>query len=70
MTSIPKKSQITKNSTVYIETKQNQGTGNLIEGIVDKILTPGESHPYGIKVQLQDGTVGRVKNLSNMSKSS
>ena len=30
-------------------------------GIVQDILTKSQTHPYGIKVRLQDGTIGRIK---------
>jgi uncharacterized repeat protein (TIGR03833 family) len=63
MSGIPIKSQIRKGTSVSIETKDNQGTGKLTIGIVKEILTSSESHPYGIKVRLQDGNVGRVKQI-------
>jgi len=46
---------------VKIESKTDQGTGKLTEGIIENILTPGNSHPYGIMVQLTNGIRGRVK---------
>lgn len=48
---------------VEIVLKSNQRTGELTQGIVAKILTKSVSHPYGIKVQLASGLVGRVKNI-------
>jgi uncharacterized repeat protein (TIGR03833 family) len=41
--------------------KKNQGSGALTQGIISKVLTKSMSHPYGIKVQLASGLVGRVK---------
>ncbi|TXD66512.1 YwbE family protein [Polaribacter glomeratus] len=35
----------------------------LTQGIVAKILTKSVTHPHGIKVQLESGLVGRVKNI-------
>ena len=61
MIDLPKRNQITKGCNVSIETKQNQGTGKLVEGIVENILTSSEFHPHGIKVRLHDGQIGRVK---------
>ena len=61
--SVPSRNQIDVKSHVLIETKQNQGTGKLIKGIVSDILTYSETHPYGIKVRLEDGQVGRVKEI-------
>ncbi|CAG9611490.1 MULTISPECIES: YwbE family protein [Bacillus] len=48
---------------VDIVLKQDQRTGKLTRGIVKDILTNSPSHPHGIKVRLQDGQVGRVKNI-------
>jgi uncharacterized repeat protein (TIGR03833 family) len=41
--------------------KQDQGSGQLTEGVVAAILTKSPDHPHGIKVRLQTGEVGRVK---------
>jgi len=49
--------------TVSIVLKQHQKTGELTEGIVFRILTKSKSHPHGIKVQLESGKVGRVKQI-------
>ena len=48
---------------VEIVLKKDQRTGNLTEGIVSRILTKSPNHPHGIKVQLDTGEVGRVKNI-------
>lgn len=48
---------------VFIVEKQNQRTDKLTEGVVKKILTNSKNHPHGIKVMLEDGTVGRVKSI-------
>lgn len=48
---------------VEIEEKQNQGSGNLTRGIVKDILTNSPNHHHGIKVRLENGKVGRVKNI-------
>lgn len=50
-------------NTVEIVQKHDQRTGNLTEGIVKRILTKSPNHPHGIKVQLETGEVGRVKNI-------
>lgn len=49
--------------TVLIVLKQDQATGKLTRGIVKDILTRSPAHPHGIKVRLQDGQVGRVKEI-------
>lgn len=50
-------------SLVRIVLKQDQSGGKLTEGIVKDILTKSPSHPHGIKVRLQSGQVGRVKEI-------
>ena len=48
---------------VRIVLKKDQRTGNLTEGIVKDILTKSDYHPHGIKVRLESGDVGRVKEI-------
>jgi len=48
---------------VKVVRKEDQRTGHLTEGIVRDILTRSATHPHGIKVRLQDGVVGRVKEI-------
>ena len=48
---------------VEVVKKQDQRNGNLTEGCVKRILTKSGTHPHGIKVQLDTGEVGRVKNI-------
>jgi len=48
---------------VEIVLKKDQQSGELTEGVVKKILTNSAIHPHGIKVMLEDGQVGRVKNI-------
>ena len=43
--------------------KEDQGTGSLTEGIVRDLLTKSRTHPHGIKVRLESGVVGRVKEI-------
>ena len=43
--------------------KQDQRSGKLTEGIVERILTNSRNHPHGIKVMLQSGIVGRVQEV-------
>ena len=49
--------------TVLIVLKQDQRTGKLTQGVVKDILTKSPHHPHGIKVRLEDGQVGRVKEI-------
>jgi uncharacterized repeat protein (TIGR03833 family) len=48
---------------VKVVQKQDQGTGRLTEGVVQAILTNSGTHPHGIKVRLEGGIVGRVKEI-------
>jgi uncharacterized repeat protein (TIGR03833 family) len=50
-------------ANVKIVLKQDQGTGNLTQGVVEKILTNSSQHPHGIKVMLNNGNVGRVQEV-------
>ena len=50
-------------ATVLVVEKHNQRSGDLTEGVVSRILTNSKNHPHGIKVMLDDGTVGRVKEI-------
>ena len=49
--------------TVKVVQKQDQRSGKLTEGVVARILTNSTNHPHGIKVKLEDGIVGRVKEI-------
>ena len=48
---------------VKVVQKQDQRTGKLTEGVVLKILTNSTAHPHAIKVRLESGIVGRVKEI-------
>ena len=48
---------------VNIVLKSDQRTGKLTEGIVAKLLTKSSFHPHGIKVMLEDGRIGRVRQI-------
>jgi uncharacterized repeat protein (TIGR03833 family) len=48
---------------VEVVQKHHQRTGELTFGFVKRILTKSPNHPHGIKVQLDSGIVGRVKNI-------
>ena len=59
------RSNIKPGMTVLIVLKQDQRTGKLTRGIVRDILTKSPNHPHGIKVRLESGEVGRVKEIVN-----
>ena len=48
---------------VLIVLKKDQQSGKLTEGIVKDILTKVAVHRHGIKVRLQSGEIGRVKEI-------
>lgn len=57
------RSDIKKGMSVAIVLKQDQRSGNLTEGVVKDLLTNSSFHPHGIKVRLESGAVGRVKEI-------
>jgi uncharacterized repeat protein (TIGR03833 family) len=48
---------------VLIVLKKDQRSGKLTQGIVKDILTKSSTHPHGIKVRLNSGEIGRVKQV-------
>jgi len=57
------RSDIRPGLRVSVVLKKDQQTGKLTEGIVRDILTKPHIHPYGIKVRLESGEVGRIKEI-------
>jgi uncharacterized repeat protein (TIGR03833 family) len=57
------RSSIKPGMTVLIVLKQDQRTGKLTRGVVKDILTKSATHSHGIKVRLESGVVGRVKEI-------
>jgi len=58
-----KRTDVKIGTLVKIVMKEDQRTGELTEGIVKDILTNSQKHPHGIKVRLESGEVGRVKEV-------
>jgi uncharacterized repeat protein (TIGR03833 family) len=58
-----RRDNIAPGKTVRVVQKQDQRSGKLTEGVVARILTKSATHHHGIKVKLEDGTVGRVKEI-------
>ncbi|MEO1654806.1 MAG: YwbE family protein [Bacteroidota bacterium] len=56
-----KRADIKIGQEVDIVMKEDQTTGDLTRGFVQRILTKSPQHPHGIKVRLETGEVGRVK---------
>ena len=58
-----KRTNIKVGVEVAVVQKHHQRSGELTEGIVQRILTNSPNHPHGIKVQLTSGIVGRVNTV-------
>lgn len=48
---------------VMVELTEDKRTGRLTGGKVKEILTSSPIHPHGIKVMLENGLVGRIKQI-------
>jgi len=57
------RNKITPGIQVWIVMKKDQRTGKLTQGMVKDILTKSTYHPHGIKVRLESGQIGRVKEI-------
>ena len=57
------RADIRPGAQVAIVQKQDQRSGRLTEGVVRDLLTKSPTHPHGIKVRLETGEVGRVKEV-------
>jgi uncharacterized repeat protein (TIGR03833 family) len=57
------RSNIKPGMTVLIVLKQDQRSGRLTKGVVKDILTKSPNHLHGIKVRLENGLIGRVKEI-------
>ena len=58
-----RRSNIRPGLRVRVVQKQDQRSGKTTEGVVQDILTNSSTHPHGIKVRLESGEVGRVKEI-------
>jgi len=57
------KQEIKIGARVSIVLKPDQRTGKRTNGYVKDILTNSSYHPHGVKVRLEDGQIGRVKEV-------
>jgi len=48
---------------VMVELSEDKRTGKLTGGRVLEVLTSSPIHPHGIKVKLDNGQIGRVKQI-------
>lgn len=58
-----KRADINIGARVKVVQKQDQRSGKLTDGVVERILTKSSNHHHGIKVLLEGGIVGRVKEI-------
>ncbi|MFC1925067.1 YwbE family protein [Chloroflexota bacterium] len=58
-----KRADIKPGLQVFIVLKENQRSGKLTKGIVKDILTKSPTHHRGIKVRLESGQIGRVREI-------
>lgn len=58
-----RRADITPGIEVKVELTEDKRTGRLTLGKVKEILTSSPNHPHGIKVVLDSGMVGRIKQI-------
>jgi uncharacterized repeat protein (TIGR03833 family) len=58
-----RRAEIKPGITVMVELTEDKRTGRLTSGKVKEILTSSPTHPHGIKVILENGLIGRIKQI-------
>ena len=58
-----RREDIKPGTAVMVELTEDKRTGKLTGGRVLEILTSAPIHPHGIKVKLENGLIGRVKQI-------
>jgi len=58
-----RRADIKPGSEVMVELSEHKRSGRLTGGRVKEILTSSPNHPHGIKVMLETGQVGRIKQI-------
>jgi uncharacterized repeat protein (TIGR03833 family) len=58
-----RRADIKPGTEVMVELSEDKRTGRLTGGRVKEILTSSPNHPHGIKVMLENGQVGRIKQI-------
>lgn len=58
-----RREDIKPGTSVMVELSEDKRTGRLTGGRVQEVLTTAPIHPHGIKVKLDNGLVGRVKEI-------
>lgn len=57
------RSEIKIGARVRISLRKNRS--QIVEGVVEELLTKSESHPYGILVRCSSGEIGRVQSIQD-----
>jgi len=58
-----RRADIRPGTAVMVELSEDKRTGRLTGGKVKEILTSSPNHPHGIKVMLENGMIGRIKQI-------
>jgi uncharacterized repeat protein (TIGR03833 family) len=58
-----RRSDIKPGISVMVELIEHKRTGRLTGGRVKEVLTSSPNHPHGIKVMLENGMIGRIKQI-------
>lgn len=58
-----RRSDVKLGISVMVELTEDKRTGRLTGGTVKEILTSAPTHPHGIKVKIENGLVGRIKQI-------
>jgi len=58
-----RREDIRPGTAVMVELTEDKRTGRLTGGRVLEVLTTAPVHPHGIKVKLENGLIGRVKQI-------
>jgi uncharacterized repeat protein (TIGR03833 family) len=58
-----RREDIRPGAAVMVELSEDKRTGKLTGGRVLEVLTSAPIHPHGIKVKLDNGQIGRVKQI-------
>jgi uncharacterized repeat protein (TIGR03833 family) len=58
-----KRADVRPGIAVMVELVENKRKGILTQGTVKEVLTTAPTHPHGIKVMLENGSVGRIKQI-------
>jgi uncharacterized repeat protein (TIGR03833 family) len=58
-----RKANVRPGIDVMVELAEDKRTGKLTGGKVKEVLTTAPVHPHGIKVRLENGQIGRIKQI-------